>query len=182
MSSCPICSVIVSRIERLAEDSDSDTLPNIFDRDSNSDGQIAMHEYASQWNDGLIKEFFEFDLNSDGVITLAEAREAIEQGARAGAGGSTMASRTSDASSESSTTSAAPSKSASPAPATGPVDPKMVKYAKRIIDRYDKNKDGALTMGERTNMLMNIDPADADRDGGITIEEYARYMQARSKR
>ena len=58
----------------------------------------------------------------------------------------------------------------------------MVSYAKRIVDRYDKNKDGKLTASEWKTMLMSPAAADADRDGTITINEYALWMQSRSKK
>lgn len=166
----------------LAETKLPEGLPGFFtDRDANQDGQVTMAEYASQWNDDLITEYFQFDLNSDGVITVKEAMGGVEQGARASA--STMVSRTDTSSSRGpEPTSSSTSSGSSGKAASGPVDPKLVTYATRIIGRYDKNKDGALTASEWENMLMNPAPADANRDGRVTIDEYARHMQARYKK
>lgn len=63
----------------------------------------------------------------------------------------------------------------------GELDVKMVKYAERVISRYDKNKDGQLTRPEFETMLMSPLPADADQNGSITVPEYAAWMQSRSK-
>ena len=62
------------------------------------------------------------------------------------------------------------------------VDPKMVTYAKRIIARYDKNKDQELTSSEWQLMLMSPASADSNRDGRVSVFEYAHWMQSRSKR
>ena len=79
------------------------------------------------------------------------------------------------ASSSSTVTTSAPAVS-------GEADPKYVEYAKRIIDRSDKNKDGVLTVDERKSMLMDISEADGNRDGRITGEEYALWMKAKAEK
>ena len=63
-----------------------------------------------------------------------------------------------------------------------PLDDKMMKYAKRIVERYDRNKDGMLEDDEWDKMLMSPVAADADRDGKITQTEYAEWMRARATR
>ena len=155
-------------------------LPGYFDRDADKDGQVTMAEYASEWNDALVAEFFTFDLNSDGRITVAEAREASERGI------SNPAAMAAVVNSSGSRATPGSRSGGSPAPAAkapdGPIDAKNLKYAERIIGRYDKNKDGALTASEWEKMLMNPAPADFSRDGRITIEEYAKWLQSRSKR
>ena len=40
--------------------------------DSNSDKQVQMHEFADQWDDETVAEFYQRDKNGDGVITAAE--------------------------------------------------------------------------------------------------------------
>ena len=72
------------------------------------------------------------------------------------------------------------SSSAAPA-AGGTPDPKYVKVVERIIKRYDKNNDNALTASEWSKMLMSPAKYDANRDGRITINEYALGMQARQQ-
>ena len=151
-------------------------LPGFFtDKDGNGDGQVTMAEFSDNWNESVVAEFFSSDLNTDGVITVDEAIRAVEMG---GSESSSMTAVSTDAGSESGSTSTAAS---SPA-ATGQLDEKLVTYAKRIIERNDKNKDNALTASEWESMLLSPAAADADRDGRITVEEYAMWMQSRSKR
>ncbi len=166
----------------IAELKSPEGIPGFFtDRDRDQDGQVTMAEYAGRWNDEMIAEYFKWDLNSDGVITASEAISAVVQGASASAA-STMVSRSGssnssdDAAEQRSTTKSA-------AAGGGPVDPKLISYAERIVTRYDKNpEDGALTAGEWSSMLINPSPADANRDGRITIPEYAQWLQSRSKK
>jgi hypothetical protein len=61
-------------------------------------------------------------------------------------------------------------------------DEKMIKYAETIIKRYDQNGDGALTASEWESMLMNPAPADLDRDGRVTVTEYATYLATQRQR
>jgi len=61
-------------------------------------------------------------------------------------------------------------------------DAKLTDYAKKIVTRYDKNGDGALTASEWETMLVDPKPADGDKDGRITIPEYAIWMAQKSAR
>ncbi|NNE01096.1 MAG: EF-hand domain-containing protein [Pirellulaceae bacterium] len=167
-----------------AEKKSVEGVPGFFtDKDANGDGQVTMSEFTTEWSDQLVAEFFKSDLNSDGTITVAEALKAVENGVSVSvtaAGSSGSSSSGTDSKSTSSTMASTTSKSA---PATGgKPDQKLVTYAERIIGRYDKNKDGALVASEWESMLMNPAPADANRDGRITIEEYALYLQSRSRK
>ncbi len=157
-------------------------LPGWFtDKDSSGDQQVSMAEYASLWNDDLVTEFFSFDLNGDGVITESECLRAVNQGSQA----TSSASSTPSMGSAPSPTSNSPPSQGSTIQqivSVGPPDDKTIKYAEKIIARYDTNKDGAITAAEWKTMLMDPSPADANRDGRITILEYANYMQQRSKR
>jgi Ca2+-binding EF-hand superfamily protein len=158
-------------------------LPGFFsDRDANQDGQVTMAEYSSEWNAELISEYFGWDLNSDGTITALEARDAVESGASASKLASTPARGSDSGGSERSSSGSSESAAAAAPAAGGPIDPKLISYAERIISRYDKNKDKALTASEWESMLMNPSGADANRDGRVTVEEYARSMANRSKR
>jgi hypothetical protein len=58
---------------------------------------------------------------------------------------------------------------------------KYLAYAQRIISRYDENKDGALASDEWKGMIIDPQPADANRDGRITKQEYAGWLQNRQK-
>ena len=128
-----------------------------------------MAEFSSDWTNEVVREFFASDLNRDGVITAAEALRVVENPGLGSAMGSTG--------------SGGGSKSAgSPASGvpSGPIDEKYIKVGQRIIDRYDKNGDKALTASEWEKMLMSPADADGNRDGRITVEEFA-WMMAREK-
>jgi Ca2+-binding EF-hand superfamily protein len=153
-------------------------LPGFFeDKDVNKDGQIEMAEFATKWNDELVAEFFASDLNRDGSITIDEAIKAVELGNQtpAGSSGTTMASTASTSSSSSPA-------SGGGGGAIGQADAKMVSYAERIIKRYDSNQDQKLVASEWKKMLMSPADADADRDGAVTVKEYAWWMQSRSSK
>ncbi|WP_286177810.1 EF-hand domain-containing protein [Stieleria mannarensis] len=147
-------------------------LPGFFtDKDADNDGQVEMAEFASKWDDQTVAEFFQSDLNRDGVITADEAIRAVERGASP-SGAATMAS----------TSSSSASGSAAPAGEIGTPDDKMISYAERIIGRYDANNDKKLVASEWKKMLMSPADADANRDGTITVNEYAWWMQSRSRK
>lgn len=145
-------------------------LPGFFgEKDTNRDGQLTMAEFAEEWSDEVVNQFFVSDLNRDGVITADEALRAVET-----PGGVPMASMAS-----SPTTAGDASAGGGP---TGPIDDKYIKVGQRIIERYDKNNDRMLTASEWEKMLMSPADADGNRDGRITIEEYAVWMQARERK
>jgi len=49
-------------------------LPDWFTRsDADGDGQVAMAEFSSSWNDSKVAEFAGWDRNGDGLITPKEA-------------------------------------------------------------------------------------------------------------
>lgn len=151
-------------------------LPGEFtDKDGNGDGQVTMAEFAKEWNDDVVAEFFDSDFNGDGVITADEALKKVEKGSV-----SQLAATFSGKPSSSASTASA--SSAPAASSGGKADDKYVKLGQRIIDRYDKNKDGQLTASEWGKMLMSPAAADGDRNGKITVQEYASWMQSRQKR
>jgi Ca2+-binding EF-hand superfamily protein len=153
-------------------------LPGFFtDKDRNQDGQVEMAEFASKWDDATVGEFFKSDLNRDGIITAEEALRAVEQGARVSAP---------ESSGDAGAMARAPSSSSPPSSGDGggsqKASPKYIEYAERIVGRYDKNEDKKLTASEWDKMLMSPAGADANRDGAITVEEYALWMQSRANR
>jgi Ca2+-binding EF-hand superfamily protein len=151
-------------------------LPGEFtDKDGNGDGQVTMAEFAKEWNDDVVAEFFDSDFNGDGVITADEALKKVEKGSVSQLAATYSGKPSSSASSATAT--AAPAASSG-----GKADDKYVKLGQRIIDRYDKNKDGQLTASEWGKMLMSPAAADGDRNGKITVQEYASWMQSRQKR
>ncbi|TWU41361.1 EF hand [Novipirellula aureliae] len=148
-------------------------VPGFFsDKDANEDGQVTMAEFADEWTEELVNEFFKSDLNRDGIITAEEVRLAVEQGVRVNAPQSNASSNAS--------ASRASSSSKGSSSAASKMDDKLIQYAERIIQRNDGNQDGVLTASEWESMLMNPAPADADKDGRITAEEYALWMHQRS--
>jgi Ca2+-binding EF-hand superfamily protein len=67
---------------------------------------------------------------------------------------------------------------ATPGTTAGPaVDPRFLAYCKKLIEKYDTNHDGELTAQEWAKMSKNPAMADTDRNGRITVEEFARWMQ-----
>jgi hypothetical protein len=149
-------------------------LPGYFtERDRNRDGQVSMAEFMpedpSEWSDEELTSFFDADFNEDGVITEEESLRSIEEGPasalRAQATGQPVANTASTA--------------AIDVASQGPIDQKYIDLAKRIISRRDANGDGVLTVSEWKTMLMSPAEADANRDGRITADEYARWTKSR---
>ncbi|XZE52513.1 EF-hand domain-containing protein [Planctomycetaceae bacterium SH139] len=142
-----------------------DGVPGWFeDKDSDKDGQVRMSEFASEWTDELVEEFYGHDRNFDGVITANEALISVKDGPA----------RRVDTAASSRTAEVKPV-------ATEDLEPRYVKTAERIVSRNDKDNSGSLTVDEWKDMIMDISGADLNRDGKITKEEYAGWMQARDK-
>ncbi|MGB7328368.1 MAG: EF-hand domain-containing protein [Rubripirellula sp.] len=157
-------------------------LPGYFtDKDANGDGQISMAEFATEWNDDVVAQFFDSDFNRDGVITTDEALRAVEQGPVSKVL-ATMSAGAAGSSSSGSTTVTTAGGGAAATASGGKADPKYVKVVKRIVQRYDNNNDGMLTASEWEKMLMSPAAADANRDGRISVEEYALWMQSNQKK
>lgn len=147
-------------------------LPGFFtDRDADGDGQISMAEFASKWNDEVVAEFFSSDFNRDGVITSDEAMRGVEgEVPEAMPERNSVAKSKLDRNGQKSTNTPA-SKSSEK------IDSRNLKVAERIVKRNDKNSDGVLTPSEWKDMLMSPAKSDFNRDGKVTIEEYALWMQ-----
>lgn len=157
-------------------------LPGWFgEKDRNRDSQVTMSEFEQDWTEEKVQEFYSFDKNRDGTLTSDEVLRAVRE---RGSGPRAMASTaTPTAGPSSRASSASASRTAPVTPvAPGNLDDKYVKYAERIISRSDTDGNGALTVDEWKEMIMDVSPADADRDGRITIPEYAGWLQARAQR
>ena len=158
-------------------------VPGFFtDKDANQDGQVTMAEFASEWTDELLQEFFKSDLNRDGIITVQEVIASVEQNDRLGPPASSMAS-TGASSNDAEASSGSSSSASKPAGPTemGKPSESYVKFAARIMKGRDKNGDGKLTRSEWADMALSPAAADFDRDGSITVEEYAWWMEWRRK-
>jgi hypothetical protein len=163
-------------------------------RDADFDGQVFMWEYASSWSDESAQAFRRLDVNGDGVITARESvgrREVAVEPIRAA---SHVRPNQVPAISKASVAAAA----VSPAPASatpaeepavaalvrtplaaahGPlphaIPQSFVAYADGVIQRFDADRDGALTAAEWTAMPAAPATADADGNGRITASELA---------
>jgi Ca2+-binding EF-hand superfamily protein len=172
-------------------------LPDWFARcDADSDGQVRMSEFASQWSTATVAEFLRFDLNGDGLITPEECLQAKTAGAvrgdsplpassgiSAGASSSGLSSRSPSAAIAAapvaSASAPAVSASAPAASSSGSIDASYLRYAEGLIKKYDTDGDGELTASEWNKMSRSPDGADADGNGRITVEEYARSLTNR---
>jgi Ca2+-binding EF-hand superfamily protein len=146
-------------------------LPGYFtDRDTNGDGQIAMAEFASEWSEAVVEEFFAADSNRDGLITAEEALRAVEAGQSPSPGKPTLTA--------SPAVMSAPTEKSTPKAKreAGTAGSKNQRYAERIVKRSDTNGDGVLTPTEWKEMLMSPAKADFDRDGKVTVAEYTRWL------
>lgn len=185
------------RSYRVYSASSPEGLPRFFtDRDLDKDGQVSMSEYTSEWSEKTVAEFYGWDTNHDGVITAAEVLKGVNGGLTAsetrsgtapqGSGAAAM-STTSTSQNPSSRDSRGSSASAD-APAaklempSEPPSEKFIAMAKKMIERYDKNADFALTPNEWGKMLISPAGADFDGDGRITVQEYAGFLMAKAER
>ena len=125
----------------------------------------------------MVADFFDSDFNRDGVITADEALRRVEKG-----GVSQIADALTGVTGSKSSPGAGTSSAAAASSSDGKADDKYIKLGKRIIDRYDSNKDGQLTASEWGKMLMSPAAADGNRDGKITVQEYGSWMQSRQKK
>lgn len=168
-------------------------LPRFFnERDIDKNGQLAMSEYAGEWSDQLVAEYYQWDQNRDGVITVQEVQSGVNQGFNASSAspgqapeGSLVSNRMASGSSgtSGSTTTSKPAEAVAP-PTVSFAEPseRTLQYADRILSRFDKNEDKALTPAEWSAMPLSPVKADFDGDGRVTVKEYAGYLESRSKR
>lgn len=142
-------------------------LPDWFARsDADGDGQVLVSEYSSSLTAESLAEFQKFDLNDDFIITAKECLAAVKNGASS----SSKSSSSSSSSTAGATSSSTPSSSSTSSSGSANLD-----WAKRQVDKYDKNKDGKLSVDEWSSMTVKPDGADANGDGLITAEEYADF-------
>jgi Ca2+-binding EF-hand superfamily protein len=150
-------------------------LPDWFARsDADADGQVMMSEYSTTWTNEKVAEFNKFDLNGDGIITSRECLNSLKNGSSTTAGSTTIASSSIPSTSSSSSASIV-------APVGAAKEDVNRDWAKRQIEKYDKNRDGQLTVDEWSAMIVKPEGADANKDGIVTLEEYVTFRAAASK-
>jgi Ca2+-binding EF-hand superfamily protein len=159
-------------------------VPEWFARDdSNLDNQISMGEFARKWDASTLENFYSFDTNQDGFITLQECLAGVKKGYLKGSGGSSSSVASSDGSAPAPSAGQAPNPSApsgnAPAVAVGGADSRMREFAKKAIDKADKDKNGFLTPDEFKSSGTTFADVDTDKNGKIDLDEYALFRAKR---
>ena len=160
-------------------------LPEWFaSSDANHDGQVMMHEFASNWDDATLKEFGRFDTNGDGTITTLETLAAVKKGVLRG---SSPAS--SSGSSSGPTVSSGSVAISSPTAPSAPVavidrsdipadaDKRWVDFAALQIKKSDKDNNGRLTPDEWSASAGDFGAVDKNGDGSISLGEVYNFRK-----
>lgn len=161
-------------------------MPEWFVRDdTNQDNQVSMGEFARKWDASTLEDFYKFDTNQDGFITVQECLAAVKKGYLKGSGGSSsIATSEGSASPSAPVTGAGAGASGTPSPSAGvpmgaPIDERMKVFAKRSIDRADKDKNGFLTPDEFKSTRSSFGDVDKDKNGKIDLDEYVQFSNSR---
>ncbi|MFN7731364.1 MAG: hypothetical protein ACK5OB_05655 [Pirellula sp.] len=164
-------------------------VPEWFTRDdTDSDNQVSMKEFARKWDEATLEEFNKFDTNGDGLITVKEVLAGVKKGYLKGSSsssssgsssGSSASAASSGAPSSGSTASTGRTSSGTTSGSSGKPDDSMREFAKKRIEKADKDKNGFLTPDEFKESSAKFSDVDTDGNGQINLDEYAAY---RSKR
>jgi hypothetical protein len=141
--------------------------------DIDGDGQVMMHEFASNWDDATIEEFRKFDTNFDGTITTAELLAAVKNNVMRGSGGN------SSSSSSGATTSSAPMVTGSVSSGSGGggfdsagVEAKWVSFLDKGMAAMDRDKNKRITADEWPASNGEFNTVDSNQDGVISMLEW----------
>lgn len=160
---------------RVGKDADVKGLPNWFvSADANGDGQVVMREFASNWDESVLDDFFGFDRNKDGVITTEEVLRATEDGVLRGGAGT---SRSSDRSSTTTSVSSGVEGSAFSRDGLPSDDERWVSWCEKKLVKMDANSNGAISINEWEASLGDFNEIDSDQDGNISLLEYYRHRK-----
>jgi Ca2+-binding EF-hand superfamily protein len=153
--------------------------------DADGDGQVMMHEFASNWDDSTVQEFRRFDTNSDGTITTAELLAAVKNGVMRGSGGVAVSASVAGGSSGSVPVSTGSGATAMSSPAGGGgfdptgVEPKWVSFLDKGMAGLDRDKNKRITADEWPASNGEFNKVDSDQDGVVSMLE---WYNARKKR
>jgi len=145
--------------------------------DTDGDGQVMMHEFASNWDDATIEEFDRFDANHDGTITTIELLKSVKDGVMRGSAVATAASDPSDTSVSSRTNT----------PSTGQFDSTGVKadwisFCEKKMKELDSDKNYRITSDEWPASNGEFNTTDTDQDGMISMAEYYKMRKESKKK
>jgi Ca2+-binding EF-hand superfamily protein len=160
-------------------------LPEWFTRDdANGDNQVSMNEFARKWDAATLEDFNKFDANNDGYITAKECLVGVKKGYLKGSSPSVASSEpTSPGSSSTGASNNASSNSTTKSSSSSGDDfAMMLDWSKKSIGKKDKDKNGFLTPDEFTDSTVKFGDVDANGNGQIDVEEYAKFRQNRSKK
>ena len=148
-----------------------------------------MNEFARKWDAATLEDFYKFDTNQDGYITAKECLAGVKKGYLKGSSSSGSSSSSSPTASASTAGDASGSASngtgspmaagaSSPAASSGASSDPNFAFAKRRIDKADKDKNGFLTPDEWSESTKFAD-VDKNGNGQIDIDEYVQYRKSR---
>ncbi len=143
-------------------------LPDWFrTRDANGDGQIAMAEYAQDWNDAKVRDYRKWDLDDNGVIVPAEALKVLGIDAPRQA-------KSSAKPASAPTQVAASAAVRSPEAIQARNERRAESVVRTFLTRYDRDGSGALEAAEWADLpWQDASRWDADRDRRLTADEIA---------
>ncbi len=140
--------------------------------DANRDGQVMMHEFASNWDEATLKEFGRFDTNDDGTITTFETLAAVKKGVlRGSAPPASSPGGVASATSNSPATASAPAAQMDRSDLPADAEERWVQYAGLQIKKSDKDSNGRLTPDEWGASSGDFGSVDKNGDGSISLGE-----------
>jgi len=134
--------------------------------DNDGDGQVMMHEFASNWDDSTVEEFRRFDTNLDGTITTAELLVSVKKGIMRGS--VAVAAPTATAS----TPSAGNASGGSGQFDSEGVEPRWIKFCEKALVALDRDKNYRVTADEWPASNGEFNSTDSNQDGVISMLEY----------
>ncbi len=147
--------------------------------DANRDGQVMMHEFATNWDEATLNEFARFDTNDDGTITTFETLTAVKKGVLRGSAppAASSSGTVAMAASSSSATSSAPAAALDRTDLPADAEERWVQFAALQIKKSDKNNNGQLTPDEWSASIGDFGSVDKNGDGSISLGEFYNFRK-----